>query len=75
MATLKAGASHPWKAADKYTKLAFDWVSTAGTGTVSVKIGDGAATSYPVPQANIAFNQEAGKLTNNTDKTIEYTLS
>lgn len=77
MGTLKSGTSHSWEANDGYSKLSLDWAGgTAGTGTVSVKIpASGGATSYNVPQTNIAVNQQSGKLTNNTSKTIEYTLS
>lgn len=42
---------------------------------MSVKVGNAAATSYAPPKADINVNQQAGKLTNNTDKTITYTLS
>jgi rhizosphere induced protein len=71
--TLQAGKSHPWEASDRYDHLSFDWAGGAGNGKVSVKIDD-AATSYTVPQADIAVNKQAGKLTNNTDKTISYKL-
>lgn len=43
--------------------------------TVSVIVGDDDAHSYDVPQANIAVDRKSGKLTNNTTKTINYTLS
>jgi len=71
--TLRDGDSHPW-AARTYDHLSFDWVSTVGTGKCSVKLGDDAATSYSVPQADIAVNQKSGKLTNNSGKTIKYKL-
>ena len=76
MATLTSGNSHNW---DKnlYSKLEFDWADSKnpGEGTVSVIVGDAAANSYSVPQANIAVDRKSGKLTNNTSKTINYTLS
>jgi hypothetical protein len=74
VATLASNASHSW-AARSYSTLSFDWAGTAGSGKVSVKLGDAAATSYAPPKAGINVNQQAGKLTNNTDKTITYTLS
>lgn len=74
--SLKSGYSHKW---DKnlYTKLGFGWADSKnpGEGKVSVIVGDDAANSYPVPQANIAVDKMYGKLTNNTSKTINYTLS
>ena len=76
MATLAQGSSHPWDK-NKYSTLAVDWVDPVnpGTGSVSVKLGDDAAKSYSVPRAGIAVQNKAGKLTNNTDKTINYTLT
>jgi hypothetical protein len=71
--TLRAGTGHPWEASDQYEHLSFDWAGAEGKGTCSVKIGD-QATSYPVPQADIGVDKKAGKLTNNTDKTISYKL-
>jgi hypothetical protein len=78
MATLNPNDPHPWMASDQFTKLSFKWADTnnPGTGTVSVIIGDAAATSYDVPQVNIQLDaKKKGKLTNNTTKTIDYTLS
>lgn len=76
MSTLKSGDSSSWDKG-QFTKLELAWAdqTNPGTGKVSVKLGDGAATSYSVPQADIAIDKQAGKLTNNTDKTIQYTLS
>lgn len=76
MATLKSGDSHKWEE-NLYTKLEFNWADPKNPGekTVSVIIGDGIAHSYSVPQANIAVGKKSGKLTNNTTKTINYTLS
>ena len=74
--TLKSGNAHSWKK-NTYSELSFDWadVRNPGTGDCSVKLGD-AATSYSVPQASLAITKSlAGKLTNNTDKTISYKLS
>jgi hypothetical protein len=74
--TLKEGKSHDWVATDKYSTLALNWARGVqdGNGKVNVTIGK-ATTEYKVPQANIAVSQQAGKMVNNTDKTIEYTLS
>ncbi len=75
MPSLAAGKTTTWDK-NQYSRLSFDWAGPAGSGTVSVKIGEGAATSYSVPQANLAIDRtQKGKLTNNTDKTINYTLS
>jgi len=78
MATLRDNDSHSW-AKNTYSKLSFKWAGTApvSPGTVSVKNPkDGAATSYSVPQANIALTKSKdGKLTNNAGATIDYTLS
>lgn len=74
MSTLAVNASHSWVAKDKFTKLSFDWTGTAGTGSVSVKLGD-KAKPYTPPKADIDISKQAGSLTNNTDKTITYTLS
>ena len=75
MATLSAGSSHTWDK-NQYSSLSFDWADprNPGTGKVSVKVGD-SITPYSVPRAGIAVDRKAGKLTNNTDKTINYTLS
>lgn len=76
MATLASGKEHKWKK-NNYSSLSFDWADrrNPGTGKCSVKIGD-AATSYSVPQENLGIDKKKdGKLTNNTDKTITYTLS
>lgn len=70
--TLKAGSSHPW-AARTFNHLSFDWAGVHGNGKCSVKIDD-TTTSYAVPQQDIQLNGEAGKLTNNTDRTITYKL-
>jgi hypothetical protein len=74
--TVAANQFTNWTDKDNFTKLSFDWVTpkNPGTGTVSVKIGDGVASSKSVPTANIAVNKSGGKITNNTDKTISYTL-
>lgn len=78
MATLKSGDSHKWEKS-LYTKLAFDWADPNHPGgrdeKVSVIVGDAAAHSYTVPQNDIAVHEKSGKLTNNTKKTINYTLS
>jgi hypothetical protein len=72
--TLASGKSHLWDK-NSFAKLEVSWAGPAGTGSVSVK-QDGAATSYNVPNNNIALvKAQAGKITNNTDKTISYTLS
>jgi hypothetical protein len=77
-ASLKSGDRHTWKKG-LYTKLAFDWADSTNPGgkddKVSVIIDDAAADPYSVPQANIAVDKKDGKLTNNTSKTINYTLS
>lgn len=76
-ASLPINASHKWEKKDKYTKLSFDWADpkNRGDGTVSVTIGDEPSCSKSVPQANIDISNKSGKITNNTDKTINYTLS
>lgn len=74
MATLPKNASHSWATKDNFTKLSFDWTGPAGTGSVSVKLGD-KAKSYTPPKADIDISKQSGSLTNNTDKTITYTLS
>jgi hypothetical protein len=76
MPTLAQGKSHSWDR-NNYSTLAVSWPdpTNPGTGKVSVRLGDDAATSYSVPRAGIAIQQKAGKLTNNTDKTISYTLT
>lgn len=74
MPVLKPNKTHKWDK-NKVNKLSFDWSGTEGEGTVSVLIGDGAATSYTVPQTDIAVDRKKGKLTNNTGGNIEYTLS
>lgn len=77
MADLKEGKSHKWEK-NLYTTLAFDWADRKNPGgkddKVNVSIGKD-ANEYPVPQANIAVDKKDGKLTNNTSKTINYTLS
>ena len=76
MATLASNKSHSWEK-NSHTKLEFSWPdpNKPGDGKVSVKLGDAPAHSYSVPQADIAVDNKAGKLTNNTTKTINYTLS
>jgi hypothetical protein len=76
MKSLKVGESHSWDKG-KFANLELQWADSTnpGMGTVSVKLGNGAATSFTVPQAAIDVNQQAGKLTNNTTKTIQYELS
>lgn len=76
LGTLRPGESHPWTSS-KFTRLSLRWATgvNGGDGTVGVQIGDAAETWYIVPQDNIAVNGEAGRLTNNTDKTISYTLT
>ncbi len=71
--TLKANEVHPWKK-NTFSTLTFAWSGTAGTGQVSVTI-DGTAASYKVPQNALALAKKAGKIVNNTDKTITYTLT
>lgn len=75
---LKSGDSHKWEK-NSYNKLALSWADPKNPekdSTVSVIIGDAAAKPYPVPQAGIAVDKKkSGKLTNNTGKTINYTLS
>jgi hypothetical protein len=74
--TLKSGDSHPWKK-NLYTTLAFSWADATNPGDkkVTVTVGDVVAPPYTVPQSSIAVDKKSGKLTNNTGKTINYTLS
>jgi hypothetical protein len=73
--TLKPGAKHPWEKND-YSLLSFDWADPKhpGEGTCSVKIGEEPARSLTPPQHDLQVNKRAGSLTNNTTKTITYTL-
>jgi hypothetical protein len=72
--TLKPGKTHPWKRG-QYTSLSFDWANPRepGTSSCSVRIGEEAQSLTP-PRSNLALDKKAGALTNNTDKTITYTL-
>lgn len=78
MATLEKNESHPWKSKDKFTKLSFSFADSkyqpGEKEKVSVKLGD-RATSYTVPQTALDISGQDGKITNNTEKTINYTLS
>jgi hypothetical protein len=74
--TLKPNEAHSW-AKGTYGSLSFNWAGVPGdiNDQVSVKQGD-AAVSYTVPRQNIALDKSKdGKLTNNTIKTIAYTLT
>lgn len=72
--TLKPNDSTSWDK-NKYASLEVDWADShnPGTGKVSVRLGD-SAMSYAVPN-NVDVDNKSGKLTNNTTKTISYTLS
>ncbi|HEV2913164.1 MAG TPA: hypothetical protein VGX92_07600 [Pyrinomonadaceae bacterium] len=75
MPTLSSNSNTTWDK-NKVKSVSFDWADkrNPGTGKVSVKLGD-AARSYDVPQTSVAVDNQAGSLTNNTTKTISYTLS
>lgn len=70
--TLAPNKTHKW---DKgaYKSLSFKWAGPAGEGTCSVKIGEKAESLLP-PKDGIDLNEQGGSLTNNTTKTIQYTL-
>jgi hypothetical protein len=72
--TLKSNDSTSWDK-NKYSTLEVEWADAhnPGTGKVSVKLGE-SAMSYAVPN-NVDVENKSGKLTNNTTKTISYTLS
>ncbi|MBU8898837.1 hypothetical protein KRR26_24815 [Corallococcus sp. M34] len=72
--TLAANASTSWEK-NTSTSLSFDWADprNPGTGSCSVRIGD-SAQSLPPPREGIDLESKAGKLTNNTTRTIRYTL-
>lgn len=76
MASLSVNKTHKWNKSDGFATLSLAWAnpSDPGTGSVSVKIGD-IISSQTVPQTDIAVNKEGGKITNNTSKTINYTLA
>jgi hypothetical protein len=73
MPTLANNGRTTWDK-NQYDKVAFEYSGVAGTGKVSVKQGD-AAESKDVPGSVDLDRKKAGSLTNNTGKTIEYTLS
>jgi rhizosphere induced protein len=70
--TLAMNKVHKWDR-NQYTTLSIGWSGAAGNGKCSVKLGD-RAQSYNVPTQGIAIDNQAGSLTNNTDKTISYSL-
>jgi hypothetical protein len=73
MPTLASNSRTTWEK-NKHDKVEFKYSGAAGTGKVSVK-QEGAAESKDVPGHVDLIRSQAGSLTNNTDKTIEYTLS
>jgi hypothetical protein len=73
MPTLAINKTTTWEK-NKYASLEFSYPGPAGSGTVSVK-QDGIARSLAVPGTTALEKSKDGSLTNNTDKTIDYTLS
>ena len=73
MPTLGTNKTTTWEK-NKYASLEFSYPDTPGSGTVSVK-QDGIGRSLAVPGVTALEKNKDGSLTNNTDKTINYTLS
>ena len=77
MDTLAVNKTHNW-GKNTFSKITLKWSNENGTktGSVSLTIGDNAASSKVPPALDIAIDKrETGKIVNNTSQTITYTLS
>ena len=73
MAQLPSNKRTTWDR-NLYTSLAVKWAGAEGVGSVSVK-QEGAAVSHAPPHHFPLEKDQGGSLTNNTSKTVDYTLS